>query len=85
MTGKTKERPSAKTDARTQGHTKQTYPVRPALRAWRPWRAMAAARAVVGQGERAERRVGACTKQEDKRETEKGEKNGRAKQHGTLI
>jgi hypothetical protein len=46
---------------------------------------MAAARAVFSRGERAERRVGAFTKQEDKREKEKEEKNGTTKQHGTLI
>ena len=81
MTGKTKERPSAETGARTQGHTKQTYPVWPPLRARRARRAMAVPRAVLGLGERAERRVWACTKEENKRETEKGKKT--ARQNGT--
>ena len=45
---------------------------------------MAVARAVFGLGERAERRVGACTKEENKQETEKGEKNGALEAKGWI-
>ena len=89
MTGKTKERPSAETGAMTQGHTKQTYPVQPPLRARRARRAMAVPGAVLGLGKRAERRVTACTKEENERETEKGKimnkRRGKTARHADLI